>query len=355
MPNLSGTITVAVEQPYDVIVGSGLLPQVSELASQQEIALLADDHTAVYAERIAAAIRESGREPLMLRVPAGEGSKSIAQWEHLLQQLSNATFSRQAALVAVGGGVVGDLGGFVAATYLRGVPLFHVPTTVLAMVDSSIGGKTGVNLPTGKNLVGAFWQPRAVIADVDVLATVPRREFRAGTAELFKAGLIRDYELAETLLHNWSQDASPDAIAQYLLRGVAVKSSIVAEDTFERGTRAFLNLGHTLAHALEGASGHTISHGVAVAYGLVFAAFLGKQRCLFDYTDLAIQFLRWVDERIELPSFATLVPYIQRDKKAGPGYITYVLLQQAGHPILVHDVTDAEQVRAFDALKEVMQ
>lgn len=355
MPSHHGVITVSVNPPYDVLVGSGVLDRVSALAAQLEIAILADEHTATYAERIAATIRASGREPLMLCIPAGEQSKSIAQWEQLLQQLSTAALSRQTALIAVGGGVVGDLGGFVAATYLRGVQLYHVPTTVLSMVDSSIGGKTGVNLPTGKNLVGAFWQPQAVIADVDVLSTLPLAEFRSGSAELFKAGLIRDHELAGSLLTSWSQTASTPVIVDYLQRGIAVKASIVAEDTFERGTRAFLNLGHTLAHALEGASNHTISHGVAVAYGLLFAAYLGKHRGLFDYSDLALEFLYWVDEQIDLPSFDKLVPYIQRDKKAGPGYITYVLLKDAQHPILVHDVTETEQLRAYEAVKEVMQ
>lgn len=353
MPNIGGTIRVAVTQSYDVIVGSNLLEQVSDFVSAQEITILADEHTQTYAQRLADAVQRSSRTPLLITVPAGERSKTLDTWGQVIQQLSDAKLSRQAALIAVGGGVVGDLGGFVAASYLRGIRLYHVPTTVLSMVDSSVGGKTGVNLPTGKNLVGAFWQPTAVFADVDVLATLPAKEFLSGTAELFKAGLIRDYELAATLLADWSQSAAPSIIADYLLRGIAVKAEIVAEDTFERGTRAFLNLGHTLAHALEGASGHAISHGVAVAYGLVFAAYLGKARGMFDYTDLAIQFLQWVGESIELPPFSQLVPYIERDKKAGPGYITYVLLEAAGQPVLVHDVTESEQRRAYASLQEV--
>lgn len=355
MPNIIGSIEVAVAQPYQVVVGTNLLSSIPSQVPEQELAILCDEHTRHYAEHVAEAFRVSGREPLLITVPAGEDSKTITTWERVLQQLSAEKLTRQAALIAVGGGVVGDLGGFVAAAYLRGISFYQVPTTVLSMVDSSVGGKTGVNLPTGKNLVGAFWQPRMVIADVSVLTTLPAREFHAGTAELFKAGLIRDHRLAETLLRDWAQKAPASVIGEYLLRGIEVKAQVVAEDTFERGSRAFLNLGHTLAHALEGATHHAISHGVAVSYGLVFAALLGKQRGLFDYTELAVQFLEWVGERVKLPPFAELVPYIQRDKKAGPGYITYVLLRSAGEPFLAQDVSEAEQTRAYDALKEVTQ
>lgn len=346
-------VPISVSQPYTVVIGTGLLAELPDHIANTEIVVLGDTNTAPFQERVAAAFTAAGRRVTTVQVAPGEDSKTIATWERVLLELSHAGVSRQAALLAVGGGVVGDLGGFVAATYLRGIAFYQVPTSILAMVDSSVGGKTGVNLPTGKNLVGAFWQPRGVYADLTVLHTLPEHEFQAGTAELFKAGLLADYDLATALLRTWHSQAEPHVLADYLARGIAVKANVVAADTFETGSRAYLNLGHTVAHALEAAMQHTIAHGVAVAYGLVFSAALGKSRGWFDYTDLAKEFVSWLGVTHTLPPFTELEPFIDRDKKAGPHGRTYVLLQEKEHPILVHDVTHAEELLAYEALQEV--
>ena len=353
MPNQRVAIRVA--EPYEVIIGTDILSGLPNCIPQAEIVVLADSHTAGYAEPIEQSFVAAGRRVTSVRVAPGEDSKSIATWAHVLQRLSDAAVSRRAALVAVGGGVVGDLGGFVAAAYLRGIAFYQVPTTILAMVDSSVGGKTGVNLPTGKNLVGAFWQPRGVFADLSVLRTLPEPEFKSGTTELFKAGLLADYPLAQSLLATWSPSAPPAVLAALLARGITVKANVVAEDTFETGSRAFLNLGHTVAHALEGAMHHTIPHGVAVAYGLVFSAALGANRGWFDYTHRTEQFVRWLGAPYTLPSFAELEPFIDRDKKAGPHGRAYVLLRAKEQPILVDNVTQAEELAAYNAVLEVAQ
>lgn len=346
-------IPIAVAEPYDVIIGTNILTSLATHVAEHELVVLADTNTAQYASELETAFRAAGRKVLSVRVQPGEQSKTIGTWEAMLHQLSEAKVTRRAALVAVGGGVVGDLGGFVAASYLRGIAYYQVPTTVLAMVDSSVGGKTGLNLPTGKNLVGAFWQPRAVFADLAVLRTLPAKEFKAGTAELFKAGLLANHNLAQAVLTDWHQHAAPELLATHLASGVRVKARIVAEDTFETGSRAFLNLGHTVAHALEGATNHTIPHGVAVAYGLVFAAALGNARGWFNYEALTHEFLAKLGVRYELPDFATLEPFIDRDKKVGPDGRTYVLLRNKEQPILVNNVTHDEELQAYNAVLEV--
>ena len=206
-----------------------------------------------------------------LVVPAGEASKNRAQWSALSDQLLDRGFGRDTALVALGGGVVGDLAGFVAATYLRGIPHLQVPTTLLAMLDASVGGKTGVDTPHGKNLIGAFHPPVAVVADPLVLRTLPEREYRAGLAEAVKHGLIADASYFTWL------GASAEAITQrdettlatLVRRSVEIKAAVVGEDERENGRRAILNAGHTVAHAVEHASGYALAHGEAVALGLV--------------------------------------------------------------------------------------
>jgi 3-dehydroquinate synthase len=210
-------------------------------------------------------------------IPSGESSKSIQQVAHLHSELAQRKFSRSSVIIALGGGVIGDLSGFVAATYLRGINFVQVPTTLLAMVDSSVGGKTGVNLPEGKNLVGAFHQPKLVIADLDTLATLPPREFAAGMAEVIKYGAIRDAALFARVLKGVKpDDADLDEIVE---RCVAIKARIVENDEFEtKGERALLNFGHTIGHAIEKATGYTTYlHGEAISLGMRAAAWLSRR------------------------------------------------------------------------------
>lgn len=367
-------VPVAVEPPYPVLVGSGLLADLAALlrahgiSLERQVALVSDTNVdALHGDATVAALKRAGAEVTRVVVPPGEGSKSLATVQRVCSRLSRAGVDRGALLVALGGGVIGDLAGFVAATYLRGLPFVQLPTSLLAMVDASVGGKTGVNLPEGKNLVGAFHQPLTVLADTALLATLPERSFREGTVELVKAGWIGDPGLVRAFLG--FADALPDDPARvpgagwharttqlpaWIARAVQVKADVVASDPHERGVRAHLNLGHTLAHALEIASEHALAHGEAVAYGLSFVASLGAARGLHDWRHEADALLAWVQPG-PLPQvpFETLLTLIARDKKRIGARRRLVLLRAPGEPVVVDDVGDDELRRAWGAMLEV--
>ena len=222
------------------------------------------------------------------------------------------------------------------------------------MADAAVGGKTGVNLPEGKNLVGAFWQPKTVLMDVSVLATLPEREFRGGAVEVFKHGLLADPQLLDDVADSrFRRDGPAEFLTQTVVRSVKVKAAIVAEDEREGGRRAFLNLGHTLAHALEAASAHTLSHGDAVAYGLLFAAKLAAARGYTDETERVTAFMRWVDPApLPVGPLEPLLPFIARDKKH-LSHQRWVLLARIGQPQLADDVTENELRAAWGYLQEV--
>ncbi|HEY9015708.1 MAG TPA: 3-dehydroquinate synthase, partial [Gemmatimonadales bacterium] len=258
---------------YPVMVESGSLERLPELAAQylpgRRLGMIADEtvHTLFRAGRL-------GRPTWTgetFTVPAGEHSKSREAWGQLTDDLLERGFGRDSGLIGLGGGVVGDLTGFVAATYMRGLPYVLAPTTLLSMLDASVGGKTAINTPRGKNLVGAFHPPAAVLADPLTLVTLPEREYRAGLAEAVKHGLIADAKYfawiestADRLLGR-----EPEAVARLVRRSVEIKAEVVGEDEYESGRRAILNAGHTVGHALEQASGYRLAHGEAVALGLI--------------------------------------------------------------------------------------
>jgi 3-dehydroquinate synthase len=233
----------------------------------------------LYAPRIEAAL--TGLATQRFTMPAGESHKTRATWATLTDEMLAAGFGRDSAVIALGGGVVGDTAGFVAATFMRGIPIVQVPTTVLAMLDASIGGKTGVDTPAGKNLVGAFHQPSAVIMDPGVLATLPLRQFRAGLAEAIKHGVIADAAHFDAAAHLAARlaDQRPEvrAIAATIARSVEIKSAVVAEDQREAGRRKTLNFGHTLGHAIEHASGYELLHGEAIAVGMCLESRLAER------------------------------------------------------------------------------
>ncbi|HEX7040172.1 MAG TPA: 3-dehydroquinate synthase [Trueperaceae bacterium] len=359
------TVTVALSPPYDVVVGPGLLGEVATRVAEATVAVVSDDAVwALHGRRLAERLEAGGKRVAAVTFPPGEASKDLATLGRVLRALASAGLGRDGAVLALGGGVVGDLGGLAAATYLRGVALYQLPTSLLAMVDAAIGGKTGIDLPEGKNLVGAFWQPRAVLADVQTLATLSPRELRQGTAEVVKTGLIGDPGLvdeAERLLvpaaaGEGAAAVPPDELAEVVARAAAVKARVVAADPHEAGVRAHLNLGHTLAHALEAASGLALGHGDAVLYGLVYAAALGRARGLTDQ----VERLAGIVERLrpdplpDLP-FEALVPYMRRDKKARAGRLRFVLLAEPGRPVVVDDVGEDELRSAWRALEELVR
>lgn len=248
-----------------------------------------------------------------LGIQGGEEAKTIERFGQLLSWMAQQALPRDTTLYVVGGGTLTDLGGYLAASYLRGIEYISIPTTTLAIVDASVGGKTGINLPEGKNLVGAFYPPVGVYADLDALQTLPTQTFREGLVEAFKHGIIEgDAELLE--LEGLSAQ-HPD-LEDYLARAVAVKIRIVEADPSEKGERRKLNLGHTLAHTLEAATHHQLSHGAAVAYGLLYAALLGRAHGGADLLPQVQKLLAWLSPA-PLPKFAweELAPYIARDKK----------------------------------------
>lgn len=268
-------IRVQTAQPYQVLVGAGILPslgkKIRELPGKRyhRAAIIADDKVMdLYGNEACSALAGAGFEVLLHHFPHGEESKTMDTVMDILEDLSEHLFTRDDLVVALGGGVTGDMAGFAAAIYQRGIDYVQVPTTLLAAIDSSVGGKTGVNLPQGKNLVGAFHQPQLVLCDTDTLSTLDAATFADGLAEVIKHGAIRDAELFELLETRDIQQNLTDIIA----RSVQIKAAVVAEDEHEHGLRQLLNFGHTLGHGIEKQSGYVIPHGSAVAIGMCLVA-----------------------------------------------------------------------------------
>jgi 3-dehydroquinate synthase len=318
---------------YDVVIGAACWDDLGPaLDGRRRVAIVTQAAVQRYAARAAAVLEHAGIEHTTLVMGDGEDAKSLATVEDLARRLAVWGFLRNDAVVAVGGGVVGDTAGFLASVYSRGVDVLQVPTTLLAMVDAAIGGKTAVNLPEGKNLVGSFHQPRAVLADPAVLATLPDREYCSGLGEVAKYALSGDGELREIVATRAEALCArdPEVLAEVVARCAAAKAAVVAADELERtGVRAQLNYGHTLAHALETAGGYGLLHGEAVAVGLVFAAHLAG--ALERITPAAVAQHEAVVSALGLPVRAPaglragdLLAIMGRDKKSGGG-LTFVL------------------------------
>jgi 3-dehydroquinate synthase len=277
---------VVTPQPlhgYEIIVQAGVLNElparVAAAAPAARYAVIVpDDLAGSYGARVVAALDASGLDAVLIEFPAGEANKTRATWAALTDRLLELRFGRDSCIIALGGGVAGDLAGFVAATYMRGVPLVHVPTTLLAMVDASVGGKTGVDTEAGKNLIGAFHAPRLVLTDPLVLATLPPTEFRAGMAEAVKHGAILDRKYFEWIEANVDAVLAlqPAPLEELVARSADLKARVVMDDPYEHGVRAALNFGHTIGHALELQSGYDLPHGYAVAIGMVIESAAGE-------------------------------------------------------------------------------
>ena len=326
-------ITVRASRAYDVCIGKGLLANAGELAAEVlppcRALILTDDHVApLYANALSHTLRAAGFVPEVYVVPHGESSKSLAAMGKVLEHLAQNRYTRTDALFALGGGVVGDLGGFCASVYLRGVPFVQVPTTLLACVDSSVGGKTAINLDAGKNLAGAFYQPKLVICDPDTLCTLPPEILADGCAEVIKYGVINDRELFSML----ESGISP-AGEQIIARCVQNKRDLVEQDEFDTGLRKLLNLGHTIAHAIEKLSGFEISHGRAVAMGMVMIMRASVAHGLCPASDLnaLIALIQKLGLPAECPySTAELAEAALSDKKRSADTLTLVLPYRIG-------------------------
>ena len=296
-----------------------------------------------------------------LRVPAGEQHKRLSTLERLCEELASHTADRDSLLIALGGGVIGDLCGFLAAIYMRGIRFVQVPTTLLAQVDSSVGGKTGVNLAAGKNLVGSFNHPLAVFADIDTLATLPPRELRAGLQESVKAGVIRDPALFDYMESHAERILRGDAQAlQHVVEAsVRMKAEVVGIDERESGLRMILNFGHTVGHAIEAATGYkALLHGEAIGWGMVAAVRLAQMRGMLGTTD-AERVIALVHRYSDLPPFeagtARLVALTGSDKKKRSGTLSFILPVAIGRVEIVRDVTELELTEAVDAMLNEMR
>jgi len=353
----SQTLRVSLaERSYDIEIGTGNLPNIGEFAARlqtpRHYVLISDKHVEdPHAFVVANALAKPNVRVELLVIAPGEEQKSMANLSMLLDKMLELKADRQTVVVAVGGGVIGDLAGFVAASYARGVPFLQVPTTLLAQVDSSVGGKVGVNLTGAKNMAGAFWQPLGVLIDTAVLATLPEREYRSGLAEVVKYGVILDPEFFAWLEgHVADLNArSPEALRHIIYRSCELKADVVRQDERElTGLRAVLNYGHTFCHAFENLTGYgTYLHGEAVAIGMLCASRLAESlgRIPAEVTARQHALLTALGLPVAVPALdpKSVIDVMSRDKKVHDGKLRFVLPSRLGHVELVGDVT-AEQV-----------
>jgi 3-dehydroquinate synthase len=344
---------------YDIIVERGLLASVGHRVHLRcpvkKAAVVTDDQVGpVYLEGVVESLRSAGISVISVTIPAGEENKTLAVISSIYDQLLSAGVERLTPVLALGGGVIGDMAGFVAATILRGVPLIQIPTTLLSMVDASVGGKTGVNHAVGKNLIGAFHQPRGVLIDPETLETLPRRELHSGLAECIKHEIIRDGEGFEKLEKNigLALNLEMEYLAELVAHNVAIKARVVEADPFEKGERAHLNFGHTFGHAIETVSKYEYAHGECVALGMVAAARVAVRMGMLDGASAGrivglIGAAGLPTGGLKLPIEAILDAMLF-DKKVKGGKIRFVLPDRIGHVVIREDVP-------ADVLREVVE
>ena len=341
---ISVTLPERPSRGYEILVGIGLFTSVATILSRfcpaHRYAVVTDDRVAeLYAVKLSRMLHSAGYRADVFAFQNGEERKTRETWGLVSDAMLEAGIGRDAAVIAFGGGVPGDLGGFVAATYMRGLPLVQLPTTLMAMIDSSVGGKTGVDTPAGKNLLGAFHQPQVVLADADLLQTLPDAHVRAGLAEAVKHGAIADPGYLD-----WIEQAAgellagdPEALTRLICRSVEIKAEVVTRDELETGPRKMLNFGHTVGHAVEALSGYALLHGEAVAIGMVAEARIGERMGVAGKG--TTEGLRRVLARLGLPtampmtwSAEEVVSRTRTDKKARGGRVEYALICAPGVP-----------------------
>ncbi|WNM25781.1 3-dehydroquinate synthase [Demequina capsici] len=360
---MSTVVNVASGAPYDVTVGSGLLERaITSLPPGSRKALVV--HSAPMrqvADILRARIEATGREAVLAEVPDAEAGKTAEVAAFCWQVLGRSDFTRSDAVIGLGGGAVTDLAGFVAATWTRGIAVVQIPTTVLAMVDAAVGGKTGINTAEGKNLVGAFHEPHAVWCDVDMLATLPAYDRVAGLAEVVKGGFIRDGVIldlveqhADALRADVLTPASLEVLEELITRKVRVKAEVVAADLKESHLREILNYGHTFGHAIEYTERYQWRHGSAVSVGMVFAAELARLAGKLD--DAAVDRHRSILTSLGLPvtypagRWDALLTAMRRDKKTRGDLLRFVILQGIGNPVRLEGPDPALLLGAYDAV-----
>jgi 3-dehydroquinate synthase len=341
---------------YPVVIGTNIHRELRSVVARLDptgVAIVTDSNVRPWAAKVAKTIKRAGLNTAIHSVPAGERSKSIAQLRDVLAFLERQKIDRGGCVIAVGGGTVGDLAGLAAAIWQRGVKLVAVPTTLLAMVDSSIGGKTGVNGSRSKNAIGAFWQPSAVVSDLACIETLPLRNYREAFAEVVKYAVAMDRGLFDLLEREQERllDANSQVLERVVFRCVAAKALVVAKDERDRGPRAILNYGHTAAHALETASGYRISHGRAVAFGMRVAARIAltmglcSKRLVDSQDELLTAY--GLPNRVPHVDIGRVMAAIPRDKKARRGKVAWVMPRRLGHAEIGHAVPSAQVRRAI--------
>ncbi len=342
------TVTVAASKTYEILIGSGLLSAlgqyIRQLGKAQKVCVVSDSQVfPLYGAQVLDSLAKEGFSALSFVFPAGEESKNGETFLSLLNFLAENQLTRSDILVALGGGVVGDLAGFAAASFLRGIRILQVPTTLLAAVDSSVGGKTAIDLPAGKNLAGAFYQPSLVLCDTDVLHTLPGEIFRDGCAEVIKYGVLYDPKLFSHL-----EEKGPDFDREAVIsRCVELKRDVVSEDEFDTGARMKLNLGHTIGHGVEAVSHYTVSHGKAVAIGMGIVGRAAAEKGLFPQPDcsrlLAVLRKFGLPDTTEMDAQA-IYAHTLSDKKRSGGTVTLIIPRKIGQcdlfPVSVNELKD---------------
>ena len=349
------------ERSYNISIGNNILDGIGDalksLDLSPKVAVVSNPTVLeLYGERVSDSIKEAGFDLLTVTIPDGEEYKDLLWLQHIYDELLSHKLDRSSALIALGGGVIGDMTGFAASTYMRGIAYIQVPTTLLAQVDSSVGGKTGVNHKLGKNMIGTFWQPRLVWVDIETLGTLPRRELLAGLAEVIKYGVIYDRELFDFLADNRDRilDLDSAALTHVVQRSCGIKAEVVAKDEREAGLRSILNYGHTIGHAIETVTEYRrFLHGEAVAIGMYLEARLSRMLNLID--EGQVSQIKDVIDSYGLPSEKpaninahSIFLSMQLDKKAVAGELKFVLPEKIGSVRMHKGVSE-------DLLREVLR
>jgi len=351
-------IRVHGDRPYDVVVGRGLLGELDDMvSSSRRVAVIHPAALLATAEAICDDLGGSGHEAHAIEVPHGEAQKDLPVAAYLWDVLGRVGFTRTDALVGVGGGATTDLAGFVAATWLRGVPVVHVPTTLLGMVDAAVGGKTGINTEAGKNLVGAFHPPAGVLCDLTALDTLTRHDYVAGLAEVVKVGFTHDPRILDLIEENPEAAQAPNGrhTRELIERAITVKAQVVSADLTEQGGREFLNYGHTLGHAIEQVEHYSWRHGAAVSVGLVFAAELGRLAGRLD--DSTASRHRAILDSIGLPTsyagdWQQISSAMRVDKKSRGNRLRFVVLDALAGPRILVDPDPGLLVAAYEEVRK---
>lgn len=349
------------ERSYEILIGPGLLTEIParlrEIGMENRLFVVTDSNVEDFlGQDLLELLKAEGFKADLLDFPAGEESKNMDTVLMLARRLVRLGADRSSVLLALGGGVTGDICGFLASIYMRGIPFVQLPTTLLAQVDSSVGGKTGVDLPEGKNLVGTFAQPAAVFADIGVLTTLPAAELRNGIAEVVKYGMITDSDFFKFLEEKWWDiiNLEPETTSFIVKRSCQIKADVVSRDEKEGGLRRILNFGHTIGHAVEAVSGYTMPHGEAVSIGMVAVSRISLSRGMMTRDEL--DRLRSLLEQFRLPvdipadmDRQEIVRHMKRDKKVRDGRLHFILTKGIGETVIVNDVTKEELEMALGA------